>query len=180
MDLFCLQKDPGQVSPKEKLRNETWYKRRLKAMQDSMIKQFDPLIKRIKALLSKKVVLKSDLDSCRICFEEYKYDEPDTLLLVFPGCGDVFHESCLTRWLDESPCIESVFRHTLACPTCRRLAPTNQSCRFLGALISHHRNGILMINLHIALFMLFLFLMREAIIRNCNQYRMFGENLSYP
>ncbi|KAA1079360.1 hypothetical protein PGT21_009223 [Puccinia graminis f. sp. tritici] len=166
-----MTKNPGQVSPKEKLnRNETWYRRRLKAIQDSTIKPFTRSIERIKGLLSKKVHLKSDLDSCRICFEEYKYDEPGTLLLVFPGCGDVFHESCLTRWLDESPCIESLFRHTLACPTCRRQAPTKHRLRFLGALTSYHRNGILLIKLHIALFILVFFLMREAIIRNSNQY----------
>ncbi|KAA1082579.1 hypothetical protein PGT21_007403 [Puccinia graminis f. sp. tritici] len=165
-----MTKNPGQVSPMEKLRNETWYRRRLKAIQDSTIRPLTRSIERIKGLLSKKVRLKSDLDSCRICFEEYKYDEPGTLLLVFPGCGDVFHESCLARWLDESPCIESLFRHTLACPTCRRQAPTKHSLRFLGALTSYHRNGILLIKLHIALFILVFFLMREAIIRNRNQY----------
>jgi hypothetical protein len=136
---------------KDNVKDLSWDKDKpTRSIQESITRSIYLIRGRTK-FRSKEIKFKNgNPESCVICFGEFKSDKQDALLYIFPGCDHVFHQGCLATWLDQSPCIESMTTHSLACPTCRTPAPTKHHLCFLGALVIHYRKEILTICMNCA------------------------------
>ncbi|KAA1082048.1 hypothetical protein PGTUg99_007859 [Puccinia graminis f. sp. tritici] len=133
----------GEVSLKGNVKESTWARKKLRAMQEST-KRSILSMNMMKKFWSRDIHFKNPPEECVICLGEFNCDKPETLLCVFPGCDHVFHKDCLAEWFKKSPDIESLVKHSLTCPTCRKDAPTKHGLRFLGAAFTHH--GALLTN----------------------------------
>ncbi|EFP93428.1 uncharacterized protein PGTG_19505 [Puccinia graminis f. sp. tritici CRL 75-36-700-3] len=109
--------------------------------QSSEIEPVQEAMERRKEFQSKEVQLKSGVtlnsqENCVICLREYQeIEDPESLLVIFPGCEHVFHYTCLKDWFNGRRVIKSLFIHGNSCPICRKLAPTKNYSKFLGTAL---------------------------------------------
>ncbi|KAA1079517.1 hypothetical protein PGT21_014394 [Puccinia graminis f. sp. tritici] len=120
----------------------------------NLINYSQPAMERRKEFQSKEVQLKSGVtlnsqENCVICLREYQeIEDPESLLVIFPGCEHVFHYTCLKDWFNGRRVIKSLFIHGNSCPICRKLAPTKNYSKFLGSL---YLSNFKVVNIYISI-----------------------------
>ena len=71
-----------------------------------------------------RAVSRSPDNQCSICFEHLSKNNKNAFFI--DGCNHIFHNNCITPWLDKN-----------TCPNCRKTIDTNRPVRIINSLLAN-------------------------------------------